>query len=99
MSGEHAGHATNDRLTAIAEELGRFLGKAAGKAEHLYEQRDTVVKSLAGIRDSASQLLERFGVGVAKGRNGSKTPSSTSTSKSKSRTAAKPASTKGARKK
>ena len=93
--------ATSDRLNAIAEELGRFLGKAAAKAENLYEQRDTVLKSLSGIRDSASQLLERFGSGVSKGRNGG-AKKATSTSKSSSTSTArraKPAAPKGAKKK
>jgi hypothetical protein len=67
---------TTARLNQIAEELGRFLGTATGKAENLYERRDELVKTLTGIRDSASKLIDRVGEGISEGRTAAKTAAS-----------------------
>ena len=55
-------------IEGFAEDLGRMLGTAQAKAQGWLGQRQTIVKHLQQIRDTASNLLSQLGSGVAAGR-------------------------------
>jgi hypothetical protein len=48
-------------LEGFAEDLGRLLGAARGRADRWLEQRQTIAKNLEQIRDTASSLLTQLG--------------------------------------
>ena len=49
------------RVEAFAEELGRVLETAQARAKDWLKQRNTITKTLEGIRDTASKLLQQLG--------------------------------------
>jgi hypothetical protein len=49
------------KLEEFAEDLGRLLGTARGKAENWLNQRQAIVKNLTDLRDTASKLLADLG--------------------------------------
>lgn len=55
--------ATNaeSKIEDFAEELGRLLGTARNKAESWLGQRQQITKTLQGIRDEATNLLNQLG--------------------------------------
>jgi len=55
-------------IEGFAEDLGRMLGTAQAKAQGWLGQRQTIVKHLQQIRDTASNLLSQLGSGAAAGR-------------------------------
>ena len=60
---------TNDameqRVIAFAEQLGRISGTVAAKAEG-WMDREALNKQIAGVRDSAAELLEQLSAGVTR---------------------------------
>lgn len=48
-------------VVEFAEDLGRLLGMARGKADKWLAQRQAVVKDLTEIRDTATNLLRELG--------------------------------------
>ena len=52
---------TASQLEGFAEDLGRLLGTAAAKADKWMAQRQTIVKQLTDVRDTASKLIEDLG--------------------------------------
>ena len=60
---------TNDameqRVIAFAEQLGRISGTVQAKAEG-WMDREALNKQIAGVRDSAAELLEQLSAGVTK---------------------------------
>jgi hypothetical protein len=48
-------------IEGFAEDLGRLLGSAQAKAQGWLGQRQTIVKHLQQIRDTASNLLSQLG--------------------------------------
>ena len=58
-------------IEGFAEDLGRLLGTAQARAQHWMGQRQTIVKQLQQIRDTASGLLAELGmVSIGRGRRG-----------------------------
>ena len=54
--------ATSDsKVEDFAEELGKLLGTAQRKAEGWLGQRQQIAKTLQGIRDTATSLLQQLG--------------------------------------
>jgi hypothetical protein len=53
--------ATETRIEAFAEDLGRLLGTARAKADNWLSQRQQIAKHLTDIRDTASNLLTQLG--------------------------------------
>src|SRR3954471_23959658 len=53
--------AQETKLEEFAEDLGRWLGTARGKAENWLSQRQAIVKNLTDLRDTASKLLADLG--------------------------------------
>jgi hypothetical protein len=51
---------TEHKIEEFAEDLGRLLGTARAKAEGWMGQRKNIAKQLAGIRDTASDLLQQL---------------------------------------
>jgi hypothetical protein len=51
--------ATEQRVLAFAEQLGRIVGTVQAKTEG-WMDRDTLNKQIAGVRDSAVELLEQL---------------------------------------
>src|SRR5437016_4308330 len=49
------------KLEEFAEDLGRMLGTARGKAENWLNQRQAIVKNLTDLRDTATKLLADLG--------------------------------------
>src|SRR4051794_25515823 len=49
------------KLEEFAEDLGRLLGTARGKAENWLSQRQAIVKNLTDLRDTATKLLSDLG--------------------------------------
>ena len=75
--------ATEHKIEEFAEDLGRLLGTARAKAEGWMGQRQNIAKQLAGIRDTASDLLQeltssgaRMAAAVRRGRRLGRTPGS-----------------------
>ena len=65
------------RMLAFAEQLGRIVGTVQAKAEGWLD-RDALKAQIAGVRDSASALLDQLGAGMQKARAKSR-PASGST--------------------
>ena len=68
---------TEQKIEEFAEDLGRLLGTARAKAEGWLGQRQNIAKQLAGIRDTAADLLQqlagsgaRVAAAVRRGRRG-----------------------------
>jgi hypothetical protein len=55
------------RMLAFAEQLGRIVGTVQAKAEGWLD-RDALKAQIAGVRDSASALLDQLGAGMHKAR-------------------------------
>jgi hypothetical protein len=53
--------ATEHKIEDFAEDLGRLLGTATGKAEKWLGQRKAIVQHLSDVRDTASKLLTDLG--------------------------------------
>ena len=53
--------ATEQRIEAFAEDLGRLLGTARAKADSWLNQREQIAKQLGEIRDTATKLLTEMG--------------------------------------
>ena len=53
------------KLEEFAEDLGRLLGQARGKAESWIGQRNAIAEHLKGVRDTATQLLAQLGIAEA----------------------------------
>jgi hypothetical protein len=53
--------ASESKLEDFAEDLGRLLGTARGKAENWLNQRQSIVKNLTDLRDTATRLLADLG--------------------------------------
>jgi hypothetical protein len=49
------------KLEGFAEDLGRLLGTAQGKAQNWLSQRQAIVKNLTELRDTATKLLSDLG--------------------------------------
>src|SRR5207245_5001243 len=66
--GQGTGASSNDpmeqRVVAFAEQLGRIVGTVQAKTEG-WMDRDALNKQIAGVRDSAAELLEQLSGGVA----------------------------------
>jgi hypothetical protein len=52
---------TQKKVEGFAEDLGAMLGTARTKAEGWLGQRQSIVKNLTELRDTASQLLSELG--------------------------------------
>jgi hypothetical protein len=52
---------TQEKIEGFAEDLGQMLGTARAKAEGWLGQRQSIVKNLTELRDTASQLLSDLG--------------------------------------
>lgn len=55
-----------DRVIALAEQLGRIVGTMQAKAGGLID-REALMQQVSQVRDGATHLLEQFGVGVSAG--------------------------------
>jgi len=55
---------SESKLEDFAEDLGRLLGTARGKAENWLNQRQSIVKNLTELRDTATKLLADLGHGT-----------------------------------
>jgi hypothetical protein len=53
------------KVEEFAEDLGRVLGEARNKADGWLSQRESIVRHLEGVRDTATHLLQQLGVGAA----------------------------------
>jgi hypothetical protein len=60
-SGSALEKSTEARIEGFAEDLGKMLGTARAKAEGWIGQRQTIVKSLTELRDTATKLLTDLG--------------------------------------
>ena len=49
------------QIEGFAEDLGRLLGSARAKADSWLGQRQTIVKNLEQVRDTANHLLQQLG--------------------------------------
>ena len=49
------------KIEEFAEDLGKLLGQARGNAENWLDQRNTIVKNLTELRDTATKLLADLG--------------------------------------
>jgi hypothetical protein len=63
--------AMEQRVLAFAEQLGRIVGTVKAKTEG-WMDRDTLNKQIAGVRDSATELLEQLKTGVSNAASGEK---------------------------
>jgi hypothetical protein len=62
MAKQAAAEGTNEsKLEDFAEDLGRLLGTARGKAENWLNQRQSIVNNLSELRDTATKLLADLG--------------------------------------
>src|SRR5882724_2177941 len=55
------GKSAEARIEGFGEDLGKMLGTARAKAENWMGQRQTIVKSLTELRDTATKLLSDLG--------------------------------------
>ena len=55
------GKSAEARIEGFAEDLGNLLGTARAKAENWMGQRQTIVKNLTELRDTATKLLSDLG--------------------------------------
>ncbi|MCU1385247.1 MAG: hypothetical protein JWL71_3944 [Acidobacteria bacterium] len=85
--------AMEQRVVAFAEQLGRIVGTMQAKTEG-WMDRDALNKQIAGVRDSAAELLEQLSDGVtsltnsaskATGMGGADAPAAAGASKPRSR--------------
>ncbi len=60
-SGSALGKSAEARIEGFAEDLGNLLGTARAKAENWMGQRQTIVKNLTELRDTATKLLSDLG--------------------------------------
>jgi hypothetical protein len=60
-AGEGPEHPGGRKIEGFAEDLGRLLGTARAKAEGWLGQRQTIVKNLTQLRDTANKLLSDLG--------------------------------------
>jgi hypothetical protein len=58
-TGAATGDALEQRVVAFAEQLGRIVGTVQAKTEG-WMDRDALNKQIAGVRDSASEILEQL---------------------------------------
>jgi hypothetical protein len=82
-----ANDAMEQRVVAFAEQLGRVVGTVQAKTEG-WMDRDTLNKQIAGVRDSAAELLEQLKTTVTRATIGAKASTkkaSAAASKSKGR--------------
>jgi len=70
-TGAATGDALERRVVAFAEQLGRIVGTVQAKAEG-WMDRDALNRQIAGVRDSASELLEEMKTTVSAATPGSK---------------------------
>lgn len=59
-----------DRVIALAEQLGRIVGTMQAKAGGLMD-RDALMQQISQVRNGATQLLEQLGVGGSQPESGS----------------------------
>jgi len=59
-----------DRVIALAEQLGRIVGTMQAKAGGLID-RESLMQQISQVRDGATHLLEHLGVGGSQPRTGS----------------------------
>jgi hypothetical protein len=64
---ESGSGSAEDRVIALAEQLGRIVGTMQAKAGGLVD-RDALMQQISQVRDGATHLLEQFGVGVSAGK-------------------------------
>ena len=57
-----------ERVIALAHQLGRLIGTVEGKAEGLLD-REALNKQVTQIRDGATELLDHLGGAIAAGRS------------------------------
>jgi hypothetical protein len=55
---------TKTQIEGFATDLGTLLGKAVNKAESWLSERETIVKQVTEVRDTASKLLADLGQGA-----------------------------------
>jgi uncharacterized phage infection (PIP) family protein YhgE len=55
--------AVEQRVVAFAEQIGRIAGTVSARAEGMVD-REALKKQIAGVRDSAAELLEHLSDGV-----------------------------------
>ena len=60
-SGSALSKSAEARIEGFAEDLGNLLGTARAKAENWMGQRQTIVKNLTELRDTATKLLSDLG--------------------------------------
>ena len=65
-SGATTADAMEQRVVAFAEQLGRIAGTFQAKAEGWLD-REALIKQIASVRDSATELLEQLAGGATKG--------------------------------
>jgi hypothetical protein len=63
--------AMEQRVLAFAEQLGRIVGTVKAKTEG-WMDRDVLNQQIAGVRDSATELLEQLKTGVSNAVSGEK---------------------------
>ncbi|MGH9141531.1 MAG: hypothetical protein ACRD2I_10370, partial [Vicinamibacterales bacterium] len=64
-SAANTNDALEQRVMAFAEEIGRIMGTVQARTEG-WMDRDVLNKEIAGVRDSATALLEEMKAGVAR---------------------------------
>ena len=86
------------KMLAFAEQLGRIVGTVQAKAEGWLD-RDALQAQISGVRDSASNLLDQLGGGVAKAVAVTRqaADSASSASRSMRKAAGRPGNTAGAK--
>ena len=75
--------AMEERVVAFAAQLGRIVGTVQAKAEG-WMDRDALKKQIAGVRDSAADLLEHLSASVTKVTKVAVTAAATAKSKGRS---------------
>jgi hypothetical protein len=61
--------AAQERIEDFTDDLGQLLHSARTRAESWLSQRQEISKTLAGIRDTAANLLEQFGTAASTAAN------------------------------
>ena len=86
------------KMLAFAEQLGRIVGTVQAKAEGWLD-RDALKAQISGVRDSASNLLDQLGGGMAKAVAVTRqaADSASSASRSMRKAAGRPGNTAGAK--
>lgn len=70
------GDAMEQLVMAFAEQLGRIAGTVQAKAEG-WMDREALTRQIAGVRDSAAELLDQLGKGVTSVTNTAKKAATT----------------------